>query len=237
MANFQRVPQAQIEALKEVSTATIAGLMPRLGIRSCFMTGLVPLRPDLQMAGQARTVRYTPAREDLNAGGPETRYARPQWQAIENIEPGDVLVMDGRGELGGGVIGDILATRVKYRGGVGIVVDGGVRDTVTVKTLDIPCYLKGMQGAAGPIALTDVDWDVPVGCAGTTVVPGDVIYGDGDGVVVIPLALFDQVLQEGIHHERLEVYIRKKIEAGSSTQGVYPPTPAITEEFDRQAGH
>ncbi|MCL4533988.1 MAG: ribonuclease activity regulator RraA [Bacteroidetes bacterium] len=235
MASFRRIPKEQLEALKEVSTATVAGLLPRMGIRSCFMTGLFPLRPDLKMAGQARTVRYTPAREDLNAGAPEDRYLRPQWQVIEAIEPGDVLVMDGRGELGGGVIGDILATRVKYRGGAGIVVDGGVRDTVTVKTLDIPTYLRGMQGAPGPVTLTDVDWDVPVGCAGTTVVPGDVILGDGDGVVVIPLALFDQVLKEGVHHERLEVYIRSKIEAGSSTKGVYPPTKAITEEFDRQA--
>jgi 5-oxopent-3-ene-1,2,5-tricarboxylate decarboxylase / 2-hydroxyhepta-2,4-diene-1,7-dioate isomerase len=237
MANFRRIPPEQLEALKEVSTATIAGVLLRMGIRNSFLTGIWPLRPDLKMCGQARTVRYTPMREDLGVYTPETRYQAPQWQVIEAIEPGDVLVMDGRGDLGGGVIGDILATRVKYLGGVGIVVDGGVRDTVTVKTLDIPCYLRGLQGAPGPATVIDVDWDVPVGCANTTVVPGDVLIGDGDGVAVVPLAMFEAVLKDGVHHERLEIYIRDKIEAGASTKGVYPPTKAITEEFDRTQGH
>lgn len=236
MASFKRIPTEQLEALKEVSTATVAGLLPRLGLRHCFMTGLFPLRPDLKMAGQARTVRFTPLREDLMKEPPEERYKRPQWQVIEAIEPGDVLVMDGMGNLMGGLIGDILATRVKYLGGVGIVVDGAVRDTVAVATLGIPTYMRGRQGAGGPNALMDVDWDVPVSCAGTTVMPGDVILGDGDGVALIPLAMFDEVLKEGIHHERLEIYIRNKIAAGASTKGVYPPTKAITEEFDRQAG-
>jgi regulator of RNase E activity RraA len=228
MAQFERLPAEILAKLKEVSTATAAGTLLKMGIRNTFMEGVYPLCPEQSMVGQAFTLRYLPKREDIDEARGTT--PRPQRQAVESVGPGEVLVVEARGHLGCGTAGDILVTRVKYRGAAGFVTDGALRDTPYIKTMDFPVYVRGANGQPSPRDLTDIGVNEPIACGGVAVMPGDVVLGDGEGVVVIPLRHARQVAEEGWERERLETFIREQVEIGVSTYQVYPPT----EEYLRR---
>jgi len=170
----------------QVSTATLAYQLRRRGLNGLTMDGLRSTRPDRPMVGFARTLRYLPLREDLSA-----RYGagmNAQKQAVEQIRPGEVLVIDARGETTAGTIGDILALRAQTRGAAGIVTDGAIRDAARLAALDIPTYHAAVHPAV--LGRRHVPWEcgVTVACADVTVQPGDLVVGDGDGVVVFPPA-------------------------------------------------
>ena len=228
MPQFERVPAEVIERLKEVSTATAAGILLKMGIRNTFMEGVYPLCPEQPLAGQAFTLRYLPKREDID----EARGAspRPQRQAIEGVGPGDVLVVEARGHLGCATAGDILLSRVKFRGAAGYVTDGTMRDTPYIKTMAFPIYVGGANGQPSTRDLTDIGVNEPIACGGVAVLPGDVILGDGEGVVVIPLKYARKLADEGWERERLEVFIRDQVDKGASTYEAYPPN----EEYLRR---
>ncbi|MCL4535277.1 MAG: ribonuclease activity regulator RraA [Bacteroidetes bacterium] len=228
MPQFKRLPAETLEKLKLVSTATASGMLLKIGIRNTFMEGVYPLCPDKVMVGQAFTLRYLPRREDIE----EERGSRPRPQrlAIEGVGPGDVLVVDARGEMGCAVAGDILLTRVKVRGAAGFVTDGTLRDTPYIRTMDYPVYVRGANGQPSTRDFTDIGVNEPVACGGVAVLPGDVILGDGEGVVVIPLKHAQKIADEGWERERLEVFIREQVEKGASTLDAYPPN----EEYMRR---
>ena len=186
-----RLPADAEAALGRVSTATLTVQLTRRGIQTTFLTGLAPTRPDLRMVGYARTLRYVAIRADVRESMRGSEDA--QKRAIESVSPGDVLVMEARGESGAGTIGDILAARVLARGGAGIVTDGGVRDTPGVTELDIPTYYRAANASSLWNAHIPLDVDVPITCAGVLVMPGDVIVGDAEGVVVLPFKLADEI--------------------------------------------
>jgi regulator of RNase E activity RraA/2-keto-4-pentenoate hydratase/2-oxohepta-3-ene-1,7-dioic acid hydratase in catechol pathway len=216
------VTPATLAGLRGVSTATLAALLRKRGLNGLTPDGLRSTRPGARMAGYARTVRYLPLREDLSAaygGG-----MNAQKRAVEAIRPGEVLVIEARGDPAAGTIGDILALRAQVRGAAGIVTDGAIRDSAALAGLDIPVYHAAVHPAVLGRRHVPWDTDVTVACAGVTIQPGDIVVGDADGVVVLPQALAAEVLAEAREQERQEEFIASRVAQGESIEGLFPLT-------------
>ena len=220
-------------ALNSVCTATISQQLRSRGINNAYFDGLQAARPDLRMVGVARTLRYTALREDVfqqRGGGMNV-----QKTVIDTIEPGEVLVIEAREDHGAGTIGDILALRLKTRGGAGVVTDGAVRDDLAMKELDLPYYRGAVNAAVLGRRHVPMDCDLPVTCAGVLVMPGDVIVGDADGVIVIPAAIAGEVARACVQQEHEEQYIAERVAAGESIDGLYPLGAAQRERYETWA--
>ncbi len=209
-----------LAGLRTVAVATLSAQLRRRGLDTVTIDGVHPLRPGTRFVGRARTLRYLPLREDLfreRGGG-----FNAQKRAIDSVAPGEVLVMEARGEPGTGTVGDILALRAQVRGAAAIVTDGGVRDAATVAALDIPVFSRGAHPAV--LGRRHVPWevDVAIGCGGVAVLPGDILAGDDDGVVVIPPAVAAEVLSDAAEQERQEEFVTEQVRAGVSVDGLYP---------------
>jgi 5-oxopent-3-ene-1,2,5-tricarboxylate decarboxylase / 2-hydroxyhepta-2,4-diene-1,7-dioate isomerase len=214
------VPDELLARLGTVAVATLSAQLRRRGLNDVSVDGVHPARPGSRFTGRARTLRYLPHRPDLflqRGGG-----FNAQKRAIESVGPGEVLVMDARGERGTGTIGDILALRAQVRGAAAIVTDGGLRDAAVVAALDIPVFHAGAHPAV--LGRRHVPWeiDVAIACGGTTVLPGDILAGDDDGVVVIPPAIAEEVLADAVEQERQERFVTDQVAAGASVDGLYP---------------
>jgi 2-keto-4-pentenoate hydratase/2-oxohepta-3-ene-1,7-dioic acid hydratase in catechol pathway/regulator of RNase E activity RraA len=214
------LPPELLARINSVGTATLSAQLRKRGLNTVSMDGLTPTQPGKRLVGLARTLRFIPGREDLFAshgGG-----FNAQKRAFDSLRPGEVLVIEARGEKGTGTAGDILALRAQVLGAVGIVTDGGVRDLATVTELGIPTYHAGPHPAV--LGRRHVPWetDVTVACGGTAVQPGDVIVGDADGVLVIPPGIVEEVVADAIEQERQETFIAEQVGAGESVDGLYP---------------
>jgi len=210
------------ETLRRVSTATLTSQLLRRGLRSTFIRGLVPTRPDLRLVGRAFTLRYVPAREDLAFQVDFDNEANVQRLAVESVGPGDVLVIDARGELGAASLGDILATRIARRGAAGVVTDGCLRDSPGFAAIDLPVYYRAPHASLSSIAHHPVDLNVPIGCGGVLVLPGDVLVGDAEGVLVIPAHLAEEVARGAAEQELVEEFAIERVREGASILGLYP---------------
>jgi regulator of RNase E activity RraA len=213
-------PEELLAGLREVSTATLASLLRKRGLNGLTLDGLRSTRPGARLAGYARTVRYLPLREDLFAthgGG-----MNAQRRAIEEIRPGEVLVIEARGDQTAGTIGDILALRAQVRGAAGVVTDGAIRDSAALAALEIPVYHAAVHPAV--LGRRHVPWeaDVTVACAGVTIQPGDIVVGDADGVVVLPPAIAAGLLADAREQETEEEFIAERIAAGEHLDGLHP---------------
>jgi regulator of RNase E activity RraA len=213
-----------------VSVATLTVQLSRRGIRNSCIRGLRSTRPDLRLFGRAKTLRYVPLREDVRDQNRAELNA--QKAAIESIGPGEVLVIDARGEPNAGTIGDILAARAAFRGASGIVTDGGIRDSAALANIDIPTYFLGPDPAVLGVAHFPLESDVPIACGGALVMPGDVLVGDGDGVIVIPAQLAEEVALDALEQERREQWALERVRAGESVRGVYPLSDARRGEYE-----
>jgi regulator of RNase E activity RraA len=223
------------DKLKTITTATITMQLLKRGVHNVYMRGVRPLNPIStaeRMVGEAYTVRYIPMREDLfdlsKLASPENLARR----AIEECPAGAIMVIDARGEADCGTYGDILATRLKHRGVAGVVTDGGVRDAAAVGAIGLPAFAAGPAAPASPTMHIPVGLEEPVACGGVTVYPGDVLVGDGDGVVVIPQALADDVARDGADQDGIEDFIQKLVASGRPVIGTYPPNDKIRQEFE-----
>ncbi|HEX2035580.1 MAG TPA: ribonuclease activity regulator RraA [Chloroflexota bacterium] len=233
------LPQEIAERLSRVSTATLTSVLLKLGLRGPFMTEVRPLVPGTRLVGQAYTLRYIPMREDLDHEALEGRFdnlTNPQRIAIEHVGPGDVLVIDARGELRAGTIGNILVTRMKARGAAGLVTDGAFRDAAGIAAVGLPAYCRGTHAATNVTLHHPVDVQLPIACGGVAVYPGDALVGDGDGVIVIPRHLAEEAAARALEQERRERFILGKVRAGASIIGVYPPNAETLAEFERSEG-
>lgn len=220
------------EALKRISTATITLQLLKRGIRNTYMRGVAPLAAvSERMVGEAVTLRFIPMREDISTPAILADKQNPQRVAIDTIPEGAVLVIDARGVGDCAALGDILAERIKQRGGVGAVTDGGIRDAAAVSEVGLPVFAAGPAAPASLTAHTPIDYGLPVGCGGVAVIPGDIIVGDGDGVVVIPKDLADEIARDGVEQEGIEAFIKLQVEKGRSTIGLYPPDDTIRAEY------
>ena len=196
------------------------------------MHGVRPLRPEMSLVGQAFTLRFIPVREDLEPPGETDNWTSKQRLAVEAVGPGDVLVIDARGDVHAATLGDILAARIMQRGAAGIVTDGAFRDTPSIRTLDLATYAQGQSPYASTRIHHSQDINVPIGCGGVAVLPGDLIVGDGEGVVVVPRAIAEEVVQASFEQDEREKFIMAKILQGSSILGVYPPNEHTLREYD-----
>jgi len=216
-------PALSDELRAKLAAAPVAGLSGQLrkkGLDNVHIDGVRPLHPDAKLVGTARTLRFVPNREDLfrsHGGG-----YNAQKRAFDAVDAGEVLVIEARGETGSGTLGDVLAIRAHARGAAGIVTDGGVRDSEAVAAVGIPVFTSGAHPAV--LGRKHVPWDadVAVACGGATVLPGDVIVGDADGVIVIPAALVEEVVDAALAQEEEDAWIAQRVAEGHPVDGLFP---------------
>jgi regulator of RNase E activity RraA len=221
------------EEILEVSSATAAGLLIKLGnMRTRVIQGARPLNPAQgRFAGRAFTVRFVPVREDLADRASVANPGNPHYGTIDRIPAGSVVVMDMMGDTTAGGLGDVMVARLKASGVVALVTDGGMRDGGALSRMDFPVYCAGVAPAPSMRALMAVDVQTPIACGGVMVMPGDVVLGDEDGVVVIPDHLIAEVARTGALQEKVEAWAKRQIEAGAPHVGLYPPTPESLERY------
>lgn len=218
--------------LEKIAVATLSSLMRKNGLSNVSIDGLHSTQPGTKMIGRARTLRYVPNREDLfksHGGG-----YNAQKRLFDSLREGDVLVMDARREDRSGTLGDILALRAKALGAAGIVTDGGVRDHDEVVNIGIPTYHAGAHPAV--LGRLHVPWgiDCTIACGGTTVQPGDVIVGDGDGVIVIPPARLDEFVSAAEKQEAQEEFVARMVKEGHPVEGLFPMNAEWKARFDAE---
>lgn len=234
MTNVDETPlSAELHALlMEVSTATLSSQLLKRGLRRAYISGINPVNPaNAHIVGPAFTLRFIPSREDLGVAGSVSGQQNPQRRAIETAPAGHVLVIDSHGLTSCGNLGDILAARLAARGVAGIVSDGAMRDREGLEEVDLPIFCAGFAGPPSYAGLMAADIQCPIGCGGVAVFPGDIVAADRDGAVVIPRHLAEEVARDGAEQERLDKFIRGKIDAGSSIIGVYPASEATLAEY------
>ena len=224
-------PQTR-ERLLGVSTATLCTALFKRGLRNQFIQDVRPLNPGLpNMVGEAFTLRYIPAREDLNPISVFQDRAHPQRKAVEECPPGAVFMVDSRKDARAASAGSILVTRLMKRGVAGIVTDGGFRDSPEIARLPFPTYHHRPSAPTNLTLHQALDINVPIGCGDVAVWPGDVVVGDAEGVVVIPAHLADDVAADAVDMTAFEDFVTERVQAGQSILGLYP----LTDEANRVA--
>ena len=219
--------------LKQVSVATLCTQLFKRGFRNVYIQGISRLTNPSggNLVGPAYTMRNIPAREDIDQISAFDNPNHPQRKGIESVPPGHVLVLDCRGETRVASGGQILTTRLKVRGGAGIVSDGPVRDSVEIAKMDFPVYCAGGSAPLNLIHHHAIDLNVPIGCGGVAVYPGDIIVGDAEGVVVIPQHLAEEVARDAAEQEVMEAFLLERIENGAALPGTYPPNETTRAAF------
>ncbi len=233
----QQAPGLSLELRTKLEAAPTAGLSSQLrkrGLHSCFIDGLSANLPGAKIVGTAKTLRFVPAREDLfksHGGG-----YNAQKRAFDSVGEGEIIVIEARGDETTGTLGDILALRARTRGAAGVVSDGGVRDFDAVAEIGLPVFSKGAHPSV--LGRKHVPWefDVTIGCGGATVQPGDVIVGDGDGVIVIPAHLAEEVADAALAQEDEDAWIAEQVAAGHPVDGLFPMNAEWRARYDARPG-
>ncbi len=232
--DIERPPREIVEGLANIGSATAAGELSRLGIRDPHLRGLVSWTPGAAVVGPALTLQFMPKREDVYQ---VAEYTDPERQLHRHVlyhtRPGDVVVVDARGHLGSGVFGEMMLTYFKGRGGAGVVIDGCIRDYPKAKELGLGLWLRGVtpnfhtQTDIYPFAV-----NVPVACADTLVLPGDIIVADDDGAVVVPATLAPQLLRAAGEHAEWEEFSRLRLAEGGDLRKYYPLSEEARAEYE-----
>jgi regulator of RNase E activity RraA len=232
--DISRPPRTLVDRLAAIGTATLSSEMSQhLGIRDPQIRGPRPLRKGRSAAGPALTLQCMPKREDLFG---DAEYTEPERQLHRHVlyptQPGDMVVVDARGDLGSGIFGEMMLTYFAGRGGAGIVIDGCIRDSATAAELDIGIWVKDVtpnfhaQTNIVPFAV-----NVPIACANVLVIPGDVIVADDDGVVVVPIALAEKLAEIAGEHAEWEEFSRLRLAEGGDLRKYYPLNAAGEAEY------
>ncbi|MEN3366000.1 MAG: hypothetical protein V7606_3274 [Burkholderiales bacterium] len=221
-------PQTRAK-LKTVSTPTLATALFKRGLRNQCIQDVHPLNPEAgTMVGEAFTLRYIPAREDLNPISVFQDRSHPQRKAVEECPPGAVLVFDSRKDARAASAGSILVSRLMVRGVAGVVTDGGFRDAPEIAKLAIPAFHNRPSAPTNLTLHQALDINVPIGCGDVAVFPGDVLVGDGDGVIVIPANIVDEIADEAVDMTAFEDFVTEEVLKGRSILGLYPATDEKT---------
>ena len=211
--------------LMKVSVATLCTALFKRGLRNQFIQDVHPLNNTLpNMVGEAFTLRYIPAREDINPISVFLDRKHPQRVAIEQCPPGGVLVIDSRKDPRAASAGGILVARLMARGVAGVVTDGGFRDSPEIAKYNMPAYHNRPSAPTNLTLHQAMDINVPIGCGDVAVFPSDVVVGDAEGVIVIPAHLADEVATEAVEMTAFEDFVTEKVHEGRSILGLYPPT-------------
>ncbi len=230
-----KISKEVIEKLKKISVATACGMLLKLGYHNTYVNGMIPITPSQKLLGIARTVKYLPVREDIMDLKPGERATLADFRTVDTLREGEVIVCDAAlyGKVAS-TFGDVMTSRVKKLKGAGLVVDGAIRDIEILRSMNIPVFYREAHAVPGPNAIWPWDADIPVQCGGVLVIPGDVIIGDEDGVVVIPQASAAEVAEMGIEEEEMEAFVRTYLSKGGNLGDLYPPNEktfqALAEE-------
>ena len=219
--------------LRKVSVATLCTQLFKRGFRNVYIQGIARLTDPSggNMVGPAYTMRSIPAREDIDQLSAFDNPDHPQRKGIESVPPGHVLVLDCRGETRVASGGQILTTRLMVRGAAGLVSDGPVRDSGQIAEMDFPVFCAGGSAPLNLIHHHAIDLDVPIGCGGVAVYPGDIMVGDEEGVAVIPRHLADAVAADAAEQETMEQFILERVQGGAILRGTYPPNAETRAAF------
>lgn len=227
-----------LEKLQSTPTAVLSAQLRARGLNQVVIEGVRPLTPGTKLVGLAKTLRFLPGREDLfksHGGG-----YNAQKRAFDAVKPGEVLVIEARNESGSGTLGDILAIRAKFNGAAGVVTDGGVRDVAAVTEIGLPVFTRGAHPAVLGRKHVPWDYDIAIACGNATVVPGDVIVGDDDGVIVIPRGMVEEVVEAAHAKEFEDAWVAERVAEGHPVDGLFPPTGEWKAQFeayrDQQSG-
>ncbi|WP_318306608.1 ribonuclease activity regulator RraA [Amycolatopsis solani] len=230
-----RPPAELSAALAAIGSATASGELSRMGIRSAFIRGPVTVTPGVRVAGPALTLQFLPKREDLY---PVDEYEEPEKQLHRHVmyhaQPGDMIVVDARGDMSSGVFGEMMLTYFKGRGGLGVVIDGCLRDIGEAKQLGLGLWIRGAtpnfhaQTGIVPAAV-----NVPVACGGTLVEPGDIVVADDDGAVVVPVKLAPALVEHAQEHAEWEEFSRIRLSEGGDLRRYYPLSEEARPEYER----
>ena len=213
------------QQLMQVSVATLCTALFKRGLRNQFIQDVHPLNANLpNMVGEAFTLRYIPAREDINPISVFLDRSHPQRVAVEQCPPGGVLVIDSRKDPRAASAGGILVARLMARGVAGVVTDGGFRDSPEIAKYAMPAYHTRPSAPTNLTLHQALDINVPIGCGDVAVFPGDVVVGDAEGVIVIPAHLAEEVATEAVEMTAFEDFVTEKVHEGRSILGLYPPT-------------
>jgi regulator of RNase E activity RraA len=225
--------QSTKEALLKVGTSTITGALNRRGFRNMFMQNVHPLRlAQPRLVGIAFTMRFIPSREDKNGPNAPSR-GQVQMEAMEQCPEGGVLVIDSRGDARAASAGDLYVGRLKARGCAGIVTDGGLRDSEGILRTGLPAYCQRASSPPSPIVHHPADLNLPIGCGGVAVYPGDVIVGDCDGVVVIPADIAAAVAEETLATTLYDEFAEEEVARGRPLPGLFPVAgPEAKRDFE-----
>jgi regulator of RNase E activity RraA len=219
--------------LGRVGTANIANALLKRGFHNVCLQGIHPVLPKQSMVGPAYTLRFIPAREDVDS---LELYARPDnlhRRVMDECPQGAVLVIDAFGNTRSSSAGDMMALRLKHRGATGIVTDGGFRDVPGIIAVGLPAYQRQGTQPATPLTMHPTEANVPIGCAGVAIYPGDIMVGDGDGVVAIPRHLADEVALDALDAEEYEAFAAWHISHGHALIGMFPATPESRRTYER----
>ena len=232
--DIERPPKELIEGLSDIGSAMASGELKRLGISDPQILGPVAKMPGKSVVGPALTLQFMPKREDLFESG---EYTGPERQLHRHVlyhtQPGDIVVVDARENMGSGVFGDMMLTYFKGRGGIGVVVDGCIRDFPKVEGLGLGLWLRGVtpnfhtQTTIFPFAV-----NVPIACGGTLVMPGDIIVADDDGAVVVPVKLAPQLVEKATSHAEWEDFSRMRLSEGGDLRKYYPLSEEGRAEYE-----
>jgi regulator of RNase E activity RraA len=232
--DIQRPDRSLIEGLANIGSATAAGELSRLGIRDAHIRGPQSWTPGKCVVGPALTLQFMPKREDLYG---VDEYADPERQLHRHVlyhtQPGDIVVVDARGDLGSGIFGEMMLTYFTGRGGAGVVINGCIRDFPEAKKLGIGLWLQGVtpnfhtQTNLMPFAVNG-----PIACNNVLVMPGDIIVADDDGVVVVPIKLAPQLLAKASEHVEWEDFSRLRLSQGGDLRKYYPLSEEARAEYE-----
>ncbi len=232
--DIQRPPARLIEGLKGIGSATASAELSKLGVRDAQLRGPLAMTPGASIVGPALTLQCMPRREDMID---EDEYHDPQRQLHRHVlyhtQPGDVIVVDARGDMASGVFGEMMLTYFFGRGGIGVVVDGCIRDFTEAKKLDLGLWLRGVtpnfhtQTNIMPFAVNQ-----PIACGDTLVMPGDIIVADDDGAVNVPVGLAAQLIETAGEHAEWEVFSRMKLAEGGDLRKYYPLREDARAEYE-----
>ncbi|MCC6197706.1 MAG: RraA family protein [Burkholderiales bacterium] len=229
---FERPSAALIEGFKRLCdlTSTVADILDTFGYDTAIAASdLSPLRDDQRIVGPAVTIRHMAARV-APAFHLAQRKPPPQLGGRDQItlcERGDVMVIDARGIGPASSFGGLMATSMKSAGLEGLIVDGWVRDARTMRTLGLNVWARGTTPRTGKHRMELAEFNGPVEIAGVQIRPGDIMVGDSDGVIVVPLEVAAQVLEQATAATEREERLVAALESGASPRdaaAILPPT-------------
>jgi 4-hydroxy-4-methyl-2-oxoglutarate aldolase len=235
-----KVPNDLLERARELSSEEIWAVLEQRGFHNQYADGFQILRPGRPMVGRAFTVQFMPLRPDVDeiAKDKAKEHGIPRLTnqtAIDMLQPGDVLVVDIFGKkVNGTIVGDNLFYYVmRATNGGGLVVDGSIRDLNGISEIDMPAYFRSADPTPiGNVMLTGIN--IPVRIGGVTVMPGDLVVGDREGVYFIPPQLVREVVDRADEIHIHDEWTKKKFDEGKyKSSDIYstPRDPKLLEEY------